>query len=61
MSEDMDMADHLVAASKLAVREGMTKEQYLNAASVFWDSWVSAQEFFSQNDGKPLDPSDTLS
>lgn len=37
--EDMDMADHLIAATRLANRGGLTKDQYINAASTFWDTW----------------------
>ena len=39
MSDDMDMADHLVAAAKQGLRDGLTKEQFRNNADVFWDSW----------------------
>ena len=37
--EDMDCADLLVAAARMASRTGLTKEQFINSASVFWDSW----------------------
>lgn len=45
MSEEpKDSADHLVAAARTASREGLTKEQFLNAAAVFWDSWQKVNE-----------------
>lgn len=53
MDEKMDMADHLVAAARCAAREGVTKDQFKNAALVFWDSWVKAQELFNADQPPP--------
>lgn len=47
MDEEKDMADHIIAAVKCAVKDGRSKEQFQNAASVFWDSWHKAQEFMT--------------
>jgi hypothetical protein len=40
MAEKMDMADHLVEAAKLADRAGLTKQEFINNAETFFDSWV---------------------
>ena len=45
--EPKDSADHLVAAAREGSREGMTKEQFILSASVFWDSWNAVKEFMS--------------
>ncbi|WP_180287605.1 hypothetical protein [Puniceibacterium antarcticum] len=45
--EPKDVADHLIAAARAGSSEGMTKEQFANAASVFWDSWHKAREFMA--------------
>lgn len=52
MEEKMDMADHLIAAAKLASREGLTKEKYQHAASIFWDSWHDVQEFMKEKESE---------
>jgi hypothetical protein len=37
-AEDLDMADCLVRAARLAQKEGMDKETFLRCSGVFWDS-----------------------
>lgn len=43
--EDQDHADHLVAAARIASREGLTREQFMSCAAVFWDSWHAISAF----------------
>lgn len=50
MPEEKDFADHLVAAARLAMREGMTKEQFQNNAEVFWDSWARFDDLASKSE-----------
>lgn len=49
MSED-DYADHLVLAAKMASRDGMSKEQYISAASIFWDSWHAINDMLQEKE-----------
>ena len=45
--EEMDQDDHILRAVRKASEKGFTKEQFLHAAGVFWDSWHLAKEFMS--------------
>lgn len=40
-------ADHLVAAARAGSGEGMSRDQFIAAAGIFWDSWHQAREFMS--------------
>ena len=45
--EQKDAADHLVAAARAGSGEGMTRDQFVAAAGIFWDSWHRAREFMA--------------
>ncbi|WP_406736946.1 hypothetical protein [Thioclava sp. GXIMD4215] len=47
-NEDKDMAAYLVAAARAGSSEGSTREQFIYAAGIFWDSWHKAREFMSR-------------
>ena len=53
LDEENDSAAHLVAAARAGSGEGMTREQFVSAAGIFWDSWHKAREFMSA----PIDQS----
>ncbi|MCV2870616.1 hypothetical protein OEW28_18545 [Defluviimonas sp. WL0002] len=50
--EQKDAADHLLAAARAGSGEGMTREQFVAAAGIFWDSWHQARKFMSAPAGK---------
>lgn len=54
--EGQDAADHLIDAVRMGAREGMTKEHFVKAAGVFWDTWHEAQEIMSIPNRGLVDP-----
>lgn len=48
MEDDDDYAMALVVAARKAQAEGLTREQFVHGAGVFWDAGVRMKEYLAE-------------